>query len=44
MDCLERKRRPSWKLIFERRIYEVPALYSPMLHFHSRPPPASFAV
>jgi hypothetical protein len=30
MCCLEKQQRPSWKDIFERKIYADPAIYSPM--------------
>ena len=32
MSCVEEHRRPSWKEVFDRRIYQEPAIYSPMLH------------
>ena len=32
MYCIENHRRPSWKEVFDRRIYQEPAIYSPMLH------------
>jgi hypothetical protein len=32
MECIEKQRRPSWKEVFERRIYADPAVYSPMHH------------
>ena len=32
MCCIEQQRRPSWKEVFERRIYADPGIYSPMLH------------
>jgi hypothetical protein len=38
--CLESRRRPSWKVIFDRRIYQDASLYSPMHHIYSRAPPA----
>lgn len=38
--CLERQRRPSWKFIFARSLYDDPSLYSPMHHICSRGPPA----
>ena len=40
MECIDRQRRPSWKVIFDRRIYEDAKLYSPMHHIGSRGPPA----
>ena len=40
MHCVEHRPRPSWKIIFERRIYEDNRLYSPMHHVYSRAPPA----
>ena len=40
MDCIAQQPRPSWKLIFERRIYEGHEQYSPLLHIFSRAPPA----
>ncbi len=38
--CVDRQRRPSWKLIFTRSIYDDATLYSPMHHIYSRGPPA----
>ncbi len=38
--CIEQQRRPSWKLIFTRSIYDDATLYSPMHHIYSRGPPA----
>jgi len=32
MCCIERQARPSWKEVFDRRIYADPAIYSPMHH------------
>jgi len=32
MCCIEDRRRPSWKEVFDRRIYDDPAIYSPSLH------------
>jgi hypothetical protein len=32
MYCIVRQARPSWKEVFERRIYADPAIYSPMHH------------
>lgn len=40
MRCLDRQRRPSWKFIFDRSIYDDGTLYSPMHHIYSRAPPA----
>lgn len=40
MTCIEETRRPSWKIIFERRLYEDNTIYSPMHHLCSRSPPA----
>jgi hypothetical protein len=38
--CLDRQRRPSWKHIFGRGIYDDPTLYSPLHHAYTRGPPA----
>jgi len=38
--CLDRRRRPSWNVIFDRSIYDDATLYSPMHHIYSRAPPA----
>jgi hypothetical protein len=38
MARIEQTHRPSWKLIFNRRIYEDNTLYSPMHHIGSRSP------
>lgn len=38
--CVARQRRPSWKLIFTRGIYDDATLYSPVHHIYSRGPPA----
>jgi hypothetical protein len=38
--CLNRRRRPSWKFIFARSLYDDATLYSPMHHIYSRAPPA----
>lgn len=38
--CLDRQRRPSWKVIFQRRVYADGQLYCPLLHVLSRGPPA----
>jgi len=32
MHCIEKQRRPSWKEVFDRRVYADPATYSPMHH------------
>ena len=40
MYCIEKQRRPSWKEVFERRIYADPAIYSPMLHIFNTGFPA----
>jgi len=40
MCCILKQQRPSWKKVFERRIYEEPSIYSPMHHFRSRGSPA----
>ena len=40
LNCVDRQRRPSWKLIFTRSIYANATLYSPMHHIYSRGPPA----
>ena len=39
MHRITEQRRPSWKVIFQRRIYEDATLYSPMHHIDSRGPP-----
>ena len=39
MRRIDQQQRPSWKLIFQRRIYEDATLYSPMHHIASRGPP-----
>ncbi len=39
MECIDQQPRPSWKLIFESRIYEGHTQYSPLLHIYSRAPP-----
>ena len=38
--CLDRQRRPSWKYIFARGIYDDATLYSPLHHAYTRGPPA----
>ncbi len=40
MRCMDQQRRPSWKFIFARSIYDDATLYSPMHHIYSRAPPA----
>jgi len=40
MHCLNQQRRPSWKFIFDRSIYDNATRYSPMYHIYSRAPPA----
>ena len=40
MRCILNQQRPSWKEVFERRIYEDPAIYSPMHYIYHRGPPA----
>ncbi len=40
MRCMVQQRRPSWKFIFGRSIYDDATLYSPMHHIYSRGPPA----
>jgi hypothetical protein len=40
MRCIAQRRRPSWKFIFARSIYDDATLYSPMHHIYSRAPPA----
>jgi hypothetical protein len=40
LHCLDRRRRPSWKFIFARSIYDDATLYSPAHHIYSRAPPA----
>ena len=40
MRCLHQQRRPSWKFIFDRSIYDDRTLYSPLHHIYSRAPPA----
>ena len=40
MRCLDQRRRPSWKRIFDNSIYDDVTLYSPMHHVYSRAPPA----
>ena len=40
MLCVDKRQRPSWKLIFTRTIYDDATLYCPMLHILSRGPPA----
>ena len=32
MRCIHKEQRPSWKKVFERRIYADPSIYSPMHH------------
>jgi hypothetical protein len=39
MRLIDQQQRPSWKVIFQRRIYEDATLYSPMHHIASRAPP-----
>jgi hypothetical protein len=40
LHCIDQQRRPSWKTIFDRSIYDDATLYSPMHHIYSRGPPA----
>lgn len=40
MDCIEQQRRPSWKEVFERRIYADPGIYSPLHHIRNTGFPA----
>ena len=40
MHCRDQQRRPSWKFIFDRSIYDDATLYSPMHHIYLRGPPA----
>ncbi|GIW83312.1 MAG: hypothetical protein KatS3mg105_5157 [Gemmatales bacterium] len=37
--CIQSSKRPSWRQIFDRDIYQVAGLYSPMFHVLSRAPP-----
>ena len=40
MYCIQKEQRPSWKEVFERRIYAAPSIYSPQHHCRYRGPPA----
>ena len=40
MCCILKQPRPSWKEVFERRIYASPSIYSPMHHYDTRGSPA----
>lgn len=40
MCCILKQQRPSWKEVFDRRIYDAPSIYSPMHHGRTRGSPA----